>query len=233
MAVSCSGVQNDLVDSFAAPEGGNVIITPINHGSIAISFEGVEIQVDPVGSYYGKVIDYSAFPKADLILITHEHGDHLDPAIIAELSKEGTRVFCNASSAPSIPEAEIIENGDSCEVCGICVKAVPSYNYTEGHTKFHPKGNGNGYVLGIGGLNVYVAGDTEDIPELSELMDIDVALLPVNQPYTMTVEQCIRAAKTIAPKVLIPYHLGETDMQAIKSGLEGSGIDVILHEELR
>ena len=234
MAISCAGSgSNSETDSFPAPAGGKVILTPINHGSLALSYKGFEIQVDPVGNYNGKSIDYSAFPKADLILVTHEHGDHLDPAIIAELSKEGTQVICNASSADKLPASEVMANGDSKEIRGISIKAVPAYNYTEGHTKFHPKGNGNGYVLGIGGLDIYIAGDTEDIPELAELKDIDVALLPANQPYTMTVEQCINAAGTISPKVLIPYHLGETDMQAIKDGLEGTGIKVILHEKLR
>ena len=220
-------------DTFPAPDGGEVVLTPINHGSLALSYKGFEIQVDPVGNFYGNPIDYSAFPKADLILVTHEHGDHLDPAIIAELSTEGTRVICNAASAGQLPAAEVMANGESKEINGISVKAVPAYNCTEGHTQFHPQGNGNGYLLSIGGLNIYIAGDTEDIPELAELKDIDVALLPANQPYTMTVEQCIKAAKTISPKVLIPYHLGETDVQAIKDGLEGTGIKVILHEKLR
>ena len=219
--------------SFAAPQGGEVVITPINHGSLAISYQGFEIQVDPVADYYGTTIDYSAFPKADLILVTHEHTDHMDPVAIAGLSKAGTRVFCNPGAAEELASAEVMENGDSKTVAGISVKAVPAYNISPGHTKFHPKGHGNGYVLGIGGLTVYVAGDTEDIPELSALKDIDVALLPANQPYTMTVEQCIKAAKTISPKTLIPYHLGETDIEAIKTGLEGSGIEVILFEKLR
>lgn len=216
------------VESFKAPKGGEVQIAMVNHGSIALSYKGYEIQVDPVGDFY------SEFPKADLIVISHEHGDHLSPDVIKLLSDEDTRVICNAASASKIDGAEIMANGDEAELPkGISVQAVPAYNITEGHTNFHPEGNGNGYLFNFGGLNVYVAGDTEEIPELSELKDIDIAFLPVNQPYTMTIEQCISAAKTIAPKVLVPYHLGNTDAQAIKAGLEGSGIEVKLYDTLK
>lgn len=219
--------------SFPAPDGGEVVITMINHGSIALSYKGFEIQVDPVGSIYGTKIDYSAFPKADLILVTHAHPDHLDPALVAELSKDGTRVLCNGASAAKLPGAEVMANGDAASVGPVSVKAVPAYNVTEDHAKFHPKGEGNGYLLSVGGLEVYVAGDTEDIPELADLSDIDVAFLPANQPYTMTVEQCISAARTVSPKVLIPYHLGDTDVQAIKDGLSDSSIDVRLFDSLK
>lgn len=227
---SCASAQQYScpVESFKAPKGGQVQIAMVNHGSIALSYKGYEIQVDPVGDFYAE------FPKADLIVISHEHGDHLAPDVVKSLSKEGTRVICNASSASKLDDPEIMRNGDSAELAkNISVKAVPAYNITEGHTNFHPKGNGNGYLFSIGGLSIYVAGDTEEIPELSDLKDIDIAFLPANQPYTMTVEQCISAAKTIAPKVLVPYHLGNTDVQAIKAGLEGSGIDVKLYDTLK
>lgn len=220
-------------ETFKAPEGGKVSIDMICHGSIALEYKGFEIQVDPVVKNAGQTIDYAAFPKADLVLVSHEHGDHLDPSAIQIVSKEGTHVVCNGASASKIPGAEVMANGDSKQFGDITVKAVPAYNNSEGHTRFHPQGNGNGYLLGMGGLNIYVAGDTEDIPELAELKDIDIAFLPANQPYTMTVEQCIKAAKTISPKVLIPYHLGNTDVQAIKDGLEGTGIDVRLYDTLK
>lgn len=220
-------------EQFAAPAGGNVTAYMICHGSVAFEYNGYNIQIDPVAKNAGQTIDYSAFPKADIILITHEHGDHLDPATIRTLSKEGTKILCNASSVAKIPGAEVIGNGAEKKVAGIGIKAVPAYNISEGKTNFHPKGNGNGYVLSIGGLQIYVAGDTEDIPEMAQRKGVDVAFLPVNQPFSMTVEQCIRAAKIISPKVLVPYHLGNTQYQGIKDGLEGSGIDVKLFESLK
>lgn len=220
-------------EAFSAPQGGDVIVTMINHGSIALTYKDLEIQVDPVINYYGNTIDYSGFPKADLILVTHDHEDHMDPQAVKELSKEGTVIISNASAAKSLPGAVVMKNGDTKDACGITIKALPAYNTTEGHLKFHPKGVVNAYLLSIGGLNIFIGGDTEDIPEFANLKDIDIAFLPTNQPYTMTVDQCISAAKTIKPKILIPYHLGDTDIQAIKTGLEGSGIKVSLHESLR
>jgi L-ascorbate metabolism protein UlaG (beta-lactamase superfamily) len=103
----------------------------------------------------------------------------------------------------------------------VIVEAVPAYNTTPGREKFHPKGNGNGYVLTLDGFRVYIAGDTEDIPEMTALKDIDLAFLPVNQPYTMTPDQCVRAAQAFSPKVLIPYHFGETDLSSLPGRLPG------------
>ena len=221
------------VESFKA-KGGEVDITCINHGSLAVSYKGYLIQIDPVRSYGGKELDYDSFPKADLILITHEHGDHYNKETIEALSKEGTRVITNGTVHDMLGYGEAMANGRVTTAGkGITIEAVPAYNTTVGREQFHPQGNGNGYLLTIGGLRIFVSGDSEDIVEYSFLEDIDVAFLSANQPYTMTVEQCIHAAQTIKPKVLIPYHLGNTDMQAIKNGLEGSGIDVRLHESLR
>ena len=221
------------VESFKA-KGGTVDISCINHGSIAISYKDYLIQIDPVKNYGGKELDYESFPKADLILITHEHGDHYNKETIESISKEGTRIITNGTVHGMLGYGETMANGDKTEAGkGITIDATPAYNTTEGRTQFHPKGNGNGYLLTIGGLRVFVSGDSEDIEEYAQLKDIDVAFLSANQPYTMTVEQCIHAAKVINPKVLVPYHLGNTDMQAIKDGLEGTGIDVRLHESLR
>ena len=221
------------VESFKA-KGGTVDISCINHGSIAISYKDYLIQIDPVKNYGGKELDYEAFPKADLILITHEHGDHYNKETIELLSKDDTRIITNGKVHDMLGFGETMSNGQSTEAGkGIKIDATPAYNTTEGRQQFHPKGNGNGYLLTIGGLRVFVSGDSEDIEEYAQLKDIDVAFLSANQPYTMTVEQCIHAAKVINPKVLVPYHLGNTDMQAIKDGLEGTGIDVRLHESLR
>lgn len=236
--IACSStpaIETDIPSqSFKAPKGGEVQAFMINHGSVGFAYKGLIVQVDPVGSYGGKQIDYSSLPKADLVLVCHEHGDHLDPAIIKEISKEGTAVVCNAASAAKLDNPIVMGNGETKTVAGIEVKAVPAYNYTEGHTRFHPKGNGNGYVFTLGGLKIYVAGDTEDIDEIADLKgQIDVAFLPVNQPFTMTVDQCIKATRALCPKVLVPYHLGDTDMQAIKDGLADSGVEVYLFESLK
>ena len=218
------------VESFKA-KGGNVDINCISHGSISVTYKDYVIQIDPVG---GRTADYSASPKADVILITHEHGDHLSKETIDMLTKDGTRLIANGKSQAQLGYGEVMANGGSATLAkGITVEATPAYNTTEGREQFHPKGNGNGYLFTIGGLRVFVSGDSEDIDEYAQLKDIDVAFLSANQPYTMTEEQCIHAAKVINPKVLIPYHLGNTDMQAIKDGLEGPGIDVRLHESLR
>ena len=208
------------VERFRTASGTPVDITLIKHGSLEISYKGLSIQVDPVAGL-GKPTDYAVeFPKADVILVTHEHGDHLEDATIATLTGESTILLLNETSRNKIGRGEIIRNGESRELPGgILLEAVPAYNTTPGREMFHPQGNGNGYVLSIDGLRIYVAGDTEDVPEMAELKDIDVAFLPVNQPYTMTPEQCIAAAKVIQPKVLIPYHFSQTDLSPIPAAL--------------
>ena len=207
------------VETFTTDSGVPVAITLIKHGTLAISYNGKTIHVDPVGGY-GKPTDYAAeFPKADAILITHEHGDHMDKEAIAALFEEGkTEIVTNANCAQALGHGTAMSNGDTKTLFDeIKLEAVPAYNYTEGRTRFHPKGRDNGFVLTMDGLRIYIAGDTEDIPEMASIKDIDIAFLPVNQPYTMTVDQCVNAANMIAPKVLIPYHFSDTDL----SGLPG------------
>jgi len=215
-------------ECFQTPAGDPVEITLIKHASLEIRYKGLSIQVDPVAKLGDRVTDYAAaFPKADAILVTHEHYDHFDKEAIAVLSGDDTRIVTNARCAGMLGAGEALSNGDSTVLPGeIKVDAVPAYNTTEGHLQFHPKGRDNGYVLTLDGLRIYIAGDTEDIPEMAELRDIDIAFLPCNQPYTMTVDQLVGAARTIAPKVLIPYHFSETDISGIPAQLPG--IDVRL-----
>ena len=218
------------VERFGTASGTPVDIVLIKHGSLAISYDGLSIQVDPVAEH-GKSTDYAKeFPKADVILVTHEHGDHLEDATIATLTGENTVLLLNQTSRDKIGRGEVIRNGETRGLCEgkIKLEAVPAYNTTPGRENFHPKGNGNGYVLTIDGLRIYIAGDTEDVPEMADLKDIDVAFLPVNQPYTMTVEQCVAAAKAFKPKVLIPYHFSKTDISTIPGLLPG--IDVRLRD---
>jgi L-ascorbate metabolism protein UlaG (beta-lactamase superfamily) len=221
------------VESFKV-KGGKVDITCINHGSLAISYKGYLIQIDPVMNYGGKDIDYESFPKADLILITHEHGDHYNLQTIKAISKDDTRVIANGTVHEMLGYGDVMANGETTEAGkGILIEATPAYNTTPGRQQFHPKGNGNGYLLTVGGLRIFVSGDSEDIEEYAQLKDIDVAFLSANQPYTMTVDQCVHAAQVINPKVLIPYHLGNTYMEGIKKGLKDTEIDVRLHESLK
>ena len=218
------------VENFLTKGGKKVAITLIKHGSLAIYFNGEYIQVDPVGGY-GKPTDYAAeFPKANVIFVTHEHGDHFDKDAIAALTQEGsTTLITNARCAEMLGYGTVMANGDKGTILAdVAIDAVPAYNYTEGHTQFHPKGRDNGFVLTIDGLRIYIAGDTEDIPEMAQLHDIDIAFLPVNQPYTMTVDQCVNAARVIGPKVLIPYHFSATDLSALPSQLPG--ITVLLRQ---
>jgi len=210
-------------DTFLTDSGKEVTITFIKHGSLMLTYEGQQIQVDPVTLF----AQYSTFPKADYILVTHEHGDHLDAQAIDTLTQADTRLILNPSSREILGKGEEIRNGERLQLTDdILLEAVPAYNTTPGREQYHPRHRDNGYILTIDGLRIYIAGDTEDIPEMRELKEIDIAFLPVNQPYTMTVAQAVRAAKMFTPKVLYPYHFGETDVKPIKEQLSGSGIDV-------
>ena len=215
-------------ERFCTPSGKAVTITLVKHASLEISFCGKSVQVDPV-SGLGKPTDYSAeFPKADFILVTHEHHDHFDPEAISALTDEKTVLVTNARCAGMLGRGTALANGESYSDGILSVDAVPAYNTTEDHLQFHPKGRDNGYVLTLDGLRIYIAGDTEDIPEMSDLKDIDIAFLPCKQPYTMTVDQLVNAAKVIQPKVLIPYHYSQTDISSVPSLL--SGIDVRIRQ---
>ena len=220
------------VERFVTDGGIPVGITLIKHGSLAISYKGLSIQVDPVTELGKKRTDYAVeFPKADVILVTHEHFDHFDKGAIEVLRKEGTVLVTNSRCAEMLGWGTSLANGQSAVLPGeISLEAVPAYNTTEGRLQFHPKGRDNGFVLTLDGLRIYIAGDTENIPEMAQLKDIDIAFLPVNQPYTMTVEQCVAAAKSFGPKVLIPYHFGETDLSTLPGRLPG--IKVFLRQML-
>jgi len=189
---------------------GDLTITFIGHGTLMMEFEGKVIHIDPV-SYFA---DYKTLPKADLILVTHAHGDHLDATTIDLLKKESTEVVLARVCADKYKGTAIMKNGDTGAYSGFKIEAVPAYNIKHtrnGGNPYHPKGEGNGYIIHFGDKKVYVAGDTENTPEMVNLKNIDVAFLPMNLPYTMTPEMVADAAKFFKPKVLYPYHYGETD----------------------
>ena len=214
------------VDVFRTKSGKTVKLHALVHASIRIEYDGREIMVDPVTKQSGRTIDYSAMPKADCIFVTHEHGDHFDREALGQLTGEQTQLVMNRRCAEMYGSGEAMENGQRLELGDIAVEAVPAYNTTEGRTQFHPKGRDNGYILTLDGLRIYIAGDTEDIPEMSGIEDIDIAFLPCNQPYTMTPEQLVKAAKAVKPKVLFPYHYGQTDVSGVPALLKDDGIDV-------
>jgi L-ascorbate metabolism protein UlaG (beta-lactamase superfamily) len=208
-----AAAQQYETDVFEA-SGGSLKITFLGHGSLVFSFDGKMIYMDPVSQY----VDFSQLSKSDLVLMTHEHRDHTDPKAIELLSKENTVLIGTEACAKEVKGITVMHNGESQTIQGIRIEAVPAYNIVHMRspgTPFHPKGTGNGYVLTFGKTRVYVAGDTENIPEMQHLMGIDVAFLPMNLPYTMTPEMAADAARTFHPKVLYPYHYGDTDTSKI------------------
>lgn len=218
-------------DVFTTIGGKLVKLHALLHASICIEHDGRVIYVDPVTQLRGRTVDYSAMPKADIILVTHEHPDHYDTAALCQLTTDKTQLIMNPRCVELYGSGQAMKNGDKQPLAGGgTLVAVPAYNTTAEHQQFHPRGRDNGYILTLDGLRLYIAGDTEDIPEMSNIKDIDIAFLPCNQPFTMTTDQLVRAAKTVQPKVLFSYHYGETDVSGIPAQLPG--IDVrIRHYE--
>jgi len=206
----------DFESDIFTTEAGKLTVTFIGHGTLMLDWGGRIIHVDPVT----READYSRLPAADIILITHDHFDHLDPEAVKQVRRSSTRIICNAKSARKLGEGEVLANRESLTIEGLAVAAVPAYNISRGRRLFHPPGRDNGYVLSSGNFRVYVAGDTENHPELMALRAVDVAFLPMNQPYTMTPEQVAAAARALRPRFLYPYHFGGTDTQRLVELLE-------------
>jgi L-ascorbate metabolism protein UlaG (beta-lactamase superfamily) len=189
---------------------GDLAITFIGHATLMMSFGGKKIYVDPTT----QIADYLNLPKADLILITHEHSDHFDLKAIDQLKTVKTEIVATETVAAKLKGIAIMKNGEVKTIRGLEIKAVPAYNLVHMRSPgspFHPKGIGNGYVVTFGDKLIYIAGDTENIPEMSSLKNIDIAFLPMNLPYTMTPEMVAAAARSFQPKVIYPYHYGNTD----------------------
>lgn len=202
---------------------GPVRITPLQHASLMLEAAGRVVYVDPA---QGK---YEGLPQADLILLTDTHGDHLAPPVLAKLRKPETAVIAPEAAAKTVQGATVMRNGERRQWKDWSLEAVPMYNLQRGPAPgrvYHEKGRGNGYILTIGGKRFYFAGDTENIPEVRALRDIEVAFLPMNLPYTMTPEEAAEAARAFKPKVVYPYHYRGADLEAFRKALEGTGIEV-------
>lgn len=221
-----SGLFKDLIGGVKMPgfdiyekdvlltSAGEVQITFLGHGSLMMEFNALVFHVDP----FGNVADYKELPKADVVLVTHEHSDHLDLKALSKIRTEKTTLVMTETCARQVKGGIVMRNGDIEVVNGVQIEAVPAYNMVhnrENGQPFHPKGVGNGYVLNFGDTRIYIAGDTENIPEMKTLRDIACAFLPMNLPYTMTPEMVADAAIAMQPKILYPYHYGNTDVSQL------------------
>lgn len=221
-AAAAQMFQTDTIKTKA----GDLKITFIRHGTLMFTFQGKVIHVDP----WTKVADYAKLPKADLILITHHHRDHLDLKAIQAIRTPRTVILASALAAAKIKGALALKNGQKTQVLGLVIEAVPAYNLVgmrRPGVPWHPKGEGNGYVITFGDKRVYVAGDTENTPEMKALRNIAVAFLPMNLPYTMTPKMVADAARAFRPKILYPYHFGKTDTSQLLVLMKGvKGVEV-------
>jgi L-ascorbate metabolism protein UlaG (beta-lactamase superfamily) len=206
MMATLEKYETDVIPTSA----GDLKITFLGHASLLLAFNGKNIYVDP----FSQVADYAKLPKADIILITHEHGDHLDPLALKHVRTGNTSVVLTAACVNQVKEGMVMRNGEARTVQEVYVEAVAAYNLVhkrQNGQPFHPKGIGNGYILTFGDKRIYIAGDTENIPEMKGLKGIACAFLPMNLPYTMTPEMVAEAAKAFRPSILYPYHYGDTD----------------------
>lgn len=217
--------QNQPEVDKISTTAGDVEMYFIGHGSLMFKTGTFVIHIDPVKSS-GK---FDNLPKADLILVTHEHYDHLDTDLIKTLRKPETVMLCNNASLSQVPWAQAVKPGDTRIAGNVKIEVVPAYNIIHKRSKgqpFHPKGVGNGYILTIGDKRFYIAGDTENIPEMKALKDIDVAFLPMNLPYTMTPSMVANAANEFKPAILYPYHYGDTNTDELVKLLKNTNIEV-------
>jgi L-ascorbate metabolism protein UlaG (beta-lactamase superfamily) len=219
--VMAQEIERDVIKT----SGGDLEIDFIGHASLIFTYGGKTIHIDPTNM----VGDYSKLPKADLVFITHEHFDHFDPKALEQISTSETIVVTTPTVAQQLKNCIVMKNGDINAIEGLTVEAVPAYNIVHERSKgvpFHPKGIGNGYVITFGDVRVYIAGDTENIPEMKALKNIDIAFLPMNVPYTMTPEMVADATKAFNPKILYPYHFSETDTSKIVDLLKNEKVEV-------
>lgn len=224
MAIQSFSQKLPASDSFKTPSG-DLELHFIGHGSLMFKVNDFVIHIDPVSSEG----NYDSKPNADLILVTHEHYDHLDPALIEKLRKEETLLFSTEKVKAQVKWAEVMNPGDRKKAAMITVEAVHAYNIVHKRAQgqpYHPKGTGLGFIIETGDKRIYVAGDTENIPEMKALRNIYIAFLPMNLPYTMTPEMVADAAKAFSPAILYPYHFGDTNTDILVNLMKGTDTEV-------
>ena len=228
MSFSASGAESSLQGDRIATQSGDLVVHPINHATLALGWGGKTIYVDPVGG----AKRFEGLPRPDLVLITDIHGDHMDAPTLTAVLTPTTKVIAPKAVEEKLTEAlrkqtTVLNNGESKSMLGVEIQALPMYNITPNRLQFHSKGRGNGYLLTVGDKRVYISGDTEDIPEMRALKNVDVAFVCMNLPYTMTVEQAASAVREFKPKVLYPYHYRGSDLEKLKQLIgPDSGVDV-------
>jgi L-ascorbate metabolism protein UlaG (beta-lactamase superfamily) len=211
--------QETGVSDTISTSAGDLIIHPVDHASLVLEWSEKVLYIDPVGG----AERYSNLPAPTAILITHGHGDHFDVPTLEAIGGS-VPLVTNADVFEKLPEAlkanaTAMANGDEGEIDGVPVKAVAAHNTTEDRMRYHPVNVGNGYVLNFGDSKIYVAGDTEPTEDMLGLTDIAVAFLPMNLPFTMTPEQAIEAVNVFKPRILYPYHYGESDLSPLEAGI--------------
>lgn len=209
--------EGELTGDRIPAANGDLVVQPINHATLALGWNQQVVYVDPVGG----AKRFENLPRPDLILLTDIHGDHLSVETLQGVAKETTKLVAPPAVAEKLPPAlqkatTVFTNGQSGEVAGLKIDAIAAYNLAPDRQRFHARGRGNGYVVELGGKRVYLSGDTEDIPEMKALKDIDVAFLCMNLPYTMTVEQAAGVVKEFRPKIVYPYHCRGSDLEKFK-----------------
>ena len=221
-AMPAAAADQKIISDTIKTSGGDLVISVLGHGSLMMSYGSKVVHIDP----FSTITDYAAMPKASIILITHEHRDHLDLNAIENIKTPQTKIIGPEEAAKQLPGIIVMKNGDTWMVDGLKIEALPAYNLVHMRspgTPYHIKGIGNGYIITFGDKRVYVAGDQENTPEMKQLKNIDIAFLPMNLPFTMTPEMVADAVKAFKPKIVYPYHhrFGETDIPKLEKLLKG------------
>ncbi len=221
--VDAAGPDAPALEGDRIPtQAGDIVLRPIQHATMALGWNDTVIYIDPVGGESR----FAGLPRPSLILLTHIHGDHLDAKTLSSVIQPKTRLVAPPAVAEQLPSqwrerTVVLTNGAKAEVGGIAIQAVAAYNLDPARTQFHPRGRGNGYVLTLGGKKIYLSGDTEDVPEMRALEGIDVAVVCMNLPYTMDVEQAARAVRAFRPRIVYPYHCRGTNLERFRQLLDG------------
>ncbi|WP_035872420.1 MBL fold metallo-hydrolase [Cucumibacter marinus] len=226
-AFAQDAMGGDMMSEMIETGEGGVTILPVNHASLALKAGDTVIYADPVGDPGA----YADLPPPNLILITHEHGDHYNADTLAALAGDSVPLITNPAVYGMLPDslkarATAIGNGESAEGAGVSFDAVPAYNITEDRLNYHPQGRDNGYVFTLGGARIYLAGDTEATPEFRAQTGIDLAFVPMNLPFTMDVGQAADGVIEMAPKVIYPYHYRGSNLEAFKQMVDEAGKDI-------